>query len=776
MRTVLTKRVWPILRFLVIASLLLFVGFLLIDRLDPVDLRSRSIARVVVDSHGEPLRAFADKRSEWRYPIRLEQISIYYLEALIAYEDRWYYHHFGVNPFSLVRAAWQWLLNGRIVSGGSTITMQVARIRYPGKRSIPYKFRQIVRALQLEWRYSKNEILSYYINHAPFGGTLLGVEAASRSYFGYPAQQLTRAQGALLAVLPQAPSRYRPDRYPELAQQQRDKVLDRMQRFALLTPEEVADAKLETVEANAPQLQPLAPLLSQRLIDTYPGDQLIPTFIDGEIQRQLEALSLDQVHRLPQHASLAMLVMEHGSGRVVAYLGSAEMTDRERFGYLDMVSARRSPGSTLKPFIYGLAIDEGLIHSESLLMDAPLTFGDYRPQNFSRGFSGPVSVTTALQQSLNIPAVQVLEQLDPGNFFARMQTAGAGLELPVGAVPNLAIALGGVATDLEHLVSLYSALGNEGYAITPRLTPKDPQQRQRLLSSASAWILRDILSQQREEANWQQNLAIKTGTSYGNRDAWAIGVADHHTIGVWVGRPDNAAMTGHYGSFTAVPILRSVAALLPGTNHAVHPKPATVSRATICWPGGQQTPKLCDQQRLAWIVDGMIPATIMGSVVESPLIPNPYLELRLARDSGLRTALGCVIESQQRVIPVWPAPLQDWLAEKWRNEYRIPPLDPRCNRNAGLLSESPVKILGLDDKARLKRHTTTAEQPLLSFRAVGGQPQWYWFLNGALLDSRGDRLELPMPMPGSYQLAVTDQAGISDTLEFVVEPEQISQY
>jgi penicillin-binding protein 1C len=760
----------------VIATLLSFVGFLLIDRLDPVDLQSHSIARVVVDRHGEPLRAFADKHSEWRYPIRLEQVSPYYLEALIAYEDRWYYHHFGVNPLSLLRAAWQWLYNGRIISGGSTITMQVARIRYPGKRSIPYKLQQIVKALQLEWRYSKDEILSYYINHAPFGGTVRGVEAASRSYFGYPARQLTRAQGALLAVLPQAPSRYRPDRYPELAQQQRDKVLDRMARFGLLTAEAVADAKLETVEANAPQLQPLAPLFAQRLIDTYPNAHLIPSFIDREIQRRLEALSLDQLHHLPQHASLAMMVMEHGSGRVIAYLGSAKMTDLERFGHLDMVSAKRSPGSTLKPFIYGLAMDEGMIHSESLLMDAPLTFGDYRPQNFSRGFSGPVSVTTALQQSLNIPAVQVLEQLDPGHFFARMQTAGAGLQLPLGAAPNLAIALGGVATDLEHLVSLYSALGNEGYALKPRLTSTDPQQRHRLLSSGSAWVLRDILSQQKEEATWRQNLAIKTGTSYGNRDAWAIGVTDHHTIGVWVGRPDNAAMTGHYGRFTAVPLLRAAASVLPDTSHAAHSKPATVSRTAICWPGGQQTPKLCDQERLAWIVDGMVPATLMGSIAESPLIPNPYLELHLARDSGLRIALGCMIESQQQIIPVWPAPLQDWLAEKWRNRSRIPPLDPRCNRNAGLLSESPVEILGLDDKARLKRHTTTAEQPLLSFRAVGGQPQWYWFLNGTLLDSRGDRLKLPMPMPGSYQLAVTDQAGVSDTLEFVVEPEQIIQY
>jgi penicillin-binding protein 1C len=768
--TALIKQAWRIVRPVAIAGTLLFISFLLIDWLQPVDLEARSAARVVVDSRGEPLRTFADSLGEWRYPIRLDQVSPYYLEALITYEDRWYYHHFGVNPFSLLRAAWQWLRNGRIISGGSTLTMQVARIRYPGGSDIATKLRQILRALQLEWRYNKTEILTYYINHAPFGGTLQGVEAASRSYFGYPARHLTRAQAALLAVLPQAPSRYRPDRYPQRAQKERDKVLERMVQFAQLTPEEAADAKLETVEANSPRLDPLSPLLARRLINAYPNSRLIPSFIDREVQRRLEALSRDQVHRLPQHASLALLVMEHDSGRVIAYLGSIDLLDMERFGYLDMVTAERSPGSTLKPFIYGLAMDQGLIHSESLLMDVPLSFGDYRPQNFNRGFSGPVSVSEALQQSLNIPAVQMLEQLKPSAFFAHMQTAGAGLHLPSGATPNLAIALGGVSTDLEHLVSLYSALGNEGYAITPRLTPNDPLRRHRLLSSGSAWILRDILSQHKEEAVWQHGLAVKTGTSYGNRDAWAIGIAEHHTIGVWVGRPDNAAMTGHYGSFTAVPILRAAASILPDADHSAHAKPESVSRTTICWPTGQQTAELCDQERSAWIVGGVVPATLMGSVEHSPLIPHPYLKLRLASDSGLRIALGCKVDSQERVIPLWPAPLQSWLADKRRNRQRIPPLDPRCNRKAGLLSETPVEILGLDDNARLKRHATTAEQPLLSFRAVGGQPQWYWFLNGALLDIQGNKLNLPMPSPGSYQLAVSDQAGMSDMLEFVVEP------
>jgi penicillin-binding protein 1C len=765
------NRVWRFARPVIVTATLLFTTFLLIDWLAPVDLQPRTSARVVVDNRGEPLRAFAGDNGEWRYQVSLEQVSPYYLQALIAYEDRWYYHHFGINPLSLARAAWQWIYHGHIISGGSTLTMQVARIRYPEHGGIIAKLKQIVRALQLERHYSKEEILAYYLNHAPFGGPLQGVEAASRSYFGYPAAHLTRAQAALLAVLPQAPSRYRPDRFAALARQQRDKVLNRMVEFGLITPAERDDAKLEPVAATPPRIKSLAPLLSRRLVDSQSDAHLIPTFIDRDLQRRLEALARDQLHLLPQNASLAMVVMEHGSGKVVAYLGSAEMTDTERFGYIDMVTAERSPGSTLKPFIYGLAMDEGLIHSESLLMDAPLTFGDYHPQNFGRGFSGPVGVSTALQQSLNLPAVQVLEQLRPANFFARVQTAGAELRLPPGATPNLAIALGGVATTLERLVSLYSALGNNGYAIAPRLTPDAPLQRHRLLSPGTAWVIRDILSHRQGES-WQQGLAIKTGTSYGNRDAWAIGVGQHHTLGVWVGRPDNAAMTGHYGSFTAVPILRAAAAILPDSGQAAHHRPDNISRVTICWPTGQPTTALCDQEKTAWIIDGVIPPTLMGSMERTPLIPTPYVKVRLARDSGKRVALGCTLEAQVIALPIWPAPLQSWLPLKWRTSQRIPPLDPRCKTHSGLLSETPVEIIGLNDNARLKRHATTAEQPILALRAIGGQPQWYWFLNGELLQNEGDTLKLPVPEPGRYQLAVTDQAGMSDKLEFVVEPEE----
>ena len=757
----------------ILGSLILTVlCWLLLNLISPADLTARQPAQVVVDQHGQLLRAFADPNGVWRYHVSSDQVSPYYLDALFTYEDRWFYHHWGVNPLALGRAAWQWLRHGEIISGGSTLTMQVARIRYGLKGGWADKLRQLLLALQLEWRYSKQDILEYYLNHAPFGGTLEGVEAASRSYFGYPAAQLTRAQAALLAVLPQAPSRNRPDRYPQRAEHERNKVLDRLVSFGKLSIAQAADAKLEAVVATAPKAPIIAPLLARRLHQLLPDQPVIATFLNHDLQVSLEEIARNSLHYLPERSSVAILVMEHGSGRVVGYVGSVDFADQQRFGHVDMVTAWRSPGSTLKPFIFGLAMDEGLVHSESLLLNVPLAFGDYRPVNFTHGYSGPVSVRTTLQQSLNIPSVQILERLEPGRFYARMQTAGADLHLPPGARPSLALALGGVATDLEHLVRLYSALAHGGETLKPRLTSTDPEVREPLLSAGSAWIIRTLLSQSHDRQRRQSSFAVKTGTSYGNRDTWAVGVTAHHTLGVWVGSPDNAAMVGHFGSVTAVPIAQAVAALLPQTTYQLPPQPQTVTRQTICWPGGQPAPaSLCDEKHQAWILDGMMPRTFMGTVDTIPLIPDAQLSLNVAADSGLRTPLGCLDETDELQIPIWPAAVQNWLPEQWRNRTRLPALDPRCQIDDGLLPDVPLRISGIQDGDRIKVHASTNQSPAINISAVGGQPEWFWFLNGELLPENGPRLKLPLPVPGHYELIVADQSGASDRIGFVVEAE-----
>ncbi|AZD58689.1 Penicillin-insensitive transglycosylase & transpeptidase PBP-1C [Pseudomonas chlororaphis subsp. aurantiaca] len=622
------RRGWRILRMVLGGLLLLWAGLWLADRIWPLPLPKDDLARVVLAEDGTPLWRFADANGVWRYPVRTDEVSPYYLDALLTYEDRWFYSHPGVNPMALVRAAWQNLTGGRVLSGGSTLSMQVARLLDPHSRTWHGKLRQLWRTAQLEWHLSKQQILTLYLNRAPFGGTLQGVAAASWAYLGKSPQHLTHAEAALLAVLPQAPSRLRPDRHAARAQAARDKVLQRLARFQVW-PQSAVDEALQEPLLLAPRLEPsLAPLLARRL-NRPDSPPLIRTTLDANLQRRLEDLLLGWRARLPEHTSAAILVVEEQSMAVRAYLGSVDINDARRFGHVDMISAMRSPGSTLKPFLYGMALDAGLIHSESLLQDVPRRYGDYRPGNFSMGFSGAVSASTALATSLNLPAVQLLEAYGPKRFAAEMRIGGMPLTLPALAEPNLALILGGAGSRLEDLVSGYSAFARGGKSASLRLQPDDELRERPLLSPGSAWIVRRILSGQarpdrdpRAELVQRPVLAWKTGTSYGFRDAWAIGVGPRYLIGIWIGRPDGTPVPGQFGLASAAPLMLQVHDVLinrdsqRGISAPVQPVPLNVGVAAICWPLGQPMSRSdpnCRRQRFAWTLDGTTPPTLQAA-------------------------------------------------------------------------------------------------------------------------------------------------------------------
>ncbi|MGE5385484.1 MAG: penicillin-binding protein 1C, partial [Betaproteobacteria bacterium] len=566
---------------------------MILDRLfpPPVPGRDAPHALLVVARDGTPLRTFPDNEHVWRHPVRLSEVSPRYVEALIRYEDRAFRWHLGINPLALARAAQQWLEHGRIVSGGSTLTMQVARILDPTPRTLLGKLRQIARAIQLEWHYSKDEILTLYLNYAPMGGVLEGVEAASRAYLGKPAQRLSHADAALLTVLPQAPSYFRPDRHPQRARQARDKVLRRMAGF--WSHADIADAMQEPVAAQTLRDPLLAPLLAQRLRKEAAGRQRIDTTIDPHAQKTVELLLLDRLAQLPPRVSMAALVVDNASLEVRAYAGSADFSDGERFAHVDMVRASRSPGSTLKPFLYGLALDEGLIHSESLLADVPQSFSGYQPGNFQQSFHGPVSVSEALTKSLNVPAVEVLDRLEPVRFVSLLRRGGLKLDLPAGATPNLSVILGGVGTSLEQLVGAYTAFARGGVAGKPRYTPSAPKEEQRMLSEGAAFIIRDVLESGgpvnravESGPGVSRGIAWKTGTSFGFRDAWSIGVSDRFTVGVWIGRPDGTPNPGFFGANIAAPLLVDIFSSLDNQAPAPRRPPASVTQEKICWPLG----------------------------------------------------------------------------------------------------------------------------------------------------------------------------------------------
>jgi penicillin-binding protein 1C len=433
------------------------------------------------------LRAFADDNGIWRYPVAPKQVSPLYLQALLNYEDRWFWTHPGVNPFALARAVGQLIWYQRPVSGGSTLTMQVARIIDPHSRSLFGKGKQLFRALQLEAHLSKSEILTLYLNYAPFGGSIQGVQAASFAYLGKPADRLSHAEAALLAVLPQSPSRLRPDREPRAAQVYRDKVLDRMRTLRVWSQSRQSGSSIRACRALAPPLKAaLLPNACAKLI--RPAQH--STTIDPGLQSAVEARVSTYLAHLPERTSAALLLVDNANSEALAYVGSGTFGDEARLGHVDMVRALRSPGSTLKPFLYGLALDDGLIDSESLLVDAPQSFGGYRPANFNDAFNGPIGAAQALRLSLNVPAVDLLDRIGPARFMARLANGGVDLQLPRGAAPNLSIILGGAGARLEDLVGAYTAFNRRGVATRVRLTPDSAPIERRLLSDGAAWIVR----------------------------------------------------------------------------------------------------------------------------------------------------------------------------------------------------------------------------------------------------------------------------------------------
>ena len=530
------------------------------DRAFPPPLEKTEIfSREVVDKNGKLLRAFTTPGDKWRLKVTADEVDPQYIRMLIAYEDQRFYAHGGIDLRALARAAYQFASNIRILSGGSTLSMQVARLIEPRTdRTILAKLRQMARAAQLERRFTKAEILDLYLNLAPYGGNIEGVRAASLAWFGKEPARLNVAQSALLVALPQLPERRRPDRFPKEARAARERVLTRLSVVDVIGDGEASRADRIGVPRRRLAMPAYAAHLSEVAIRKS-QDRVVSTTLRKPVQAALEAVARQAVTTLGPKVSVALIMADARTGEILGENGSADYFDFRRAGFLDMTRAVRSPGSTLKPFIYGLAFEEGLIAQQTLIEDRPADFFGYRPRNFDMSYQGDVTIRQALQLSLNVPAVRLLDSVGPSRLLMRFRRAGVQAQLPKSEAPGLAIALGGVGVTLKDLVQLYAGLANGGRPVLLGDGVRDiptPTEGEPVLSRAATWQIGDILSAMRPpKGAIDRGIAYKTGTSYGYRDAWSIGYDGHHVIGVWVGRADNAAIPGISGYQTAAPIL-----------------------------------------------------------------------------------------------------------------------------------------------------------------------------------------------------------------------------
>lgn len=544
------------------------------DRLFPPNLaRLAARSALVVAEDGRLLTPFTARDGIWRLPVTADQVDPRYMQMLVAYEDKRFESHLGVDPLALARAIGQWVRAGHVVSGASTLTMQTVRLLEPRPRTLGAKLVEMARALQLEWRHDKREILGMYLTLAPYGGNIEGVRAASLLYFGKEPERLTDAEAALLVALPQSPEALRPDRHSAAARAARDRVLERMAALGLLTPAAKAEAVADAVPAARRPAVRVAAHLAERLRAADPDAPLLRTFVDLNLQLQLEGLARRYQLKLEEGATLALLVVENDGRKVRAYVGSGDYFDVSRLGQNDLVRAVRSPGSALKPFVYGLAFDDLLIHPETIVVDRPMRFGDYAPENFDKHFRGEVTAREALQLSLNLPVVALLDRLGPMRLVNVLQAAGTPLRLPDSVTaPGLPIVLGGAGITLQDLVTLYAGLADGGRVRPLQLIPGHGSETEAMLMGpVAAWYVTRILQDTPPPPGMLaagnrklgRAVAYKTGTSYGFRDAWALGYDAGYTVGVWVGRPDGTFSPGRMGRDAAAPLLFEIFDLLP---------------------------------------------------------------------------------------------------------------------------------------------------------------------------------------------------------------------
>ena len=565
----------------------------------------------VLARDGSLLHLFTVDDGRWRLAQPLAAVDPGYLALLIAYEDRRFARHRGVDPRALLRALTQSLLNGRVVSGGSTITMQVARLLEEGSTGRwPGKLRQLRVALALERVLDKDAILSLYLELAPMGGNLQGVRAGSWAWFGKEPTRLTEAEAALLVALPQAPALRHPEHHPEAARLARNRILARAAALGVISHDAWRAAEREALPSVRQPFPNHAPHLAERLRRADPDRAQHPTTLDASLQRSLEALVRAALPSLPAQATLALLVASSDSGEILAHIGSAEPTSEERRGFVDMTAAIRSPGSTLKPLVYGLAFSDALAHPETILQDRPVSYAGYAPRNFEVGFSGPVSAREALQASLNLPVVALTQALGPARLLAALRQAGVPAIVP-GDAPGLAISLGGIGVTLEGLVQLYAGIARGGEAIALSPLPGRPASRARLITPASAYFVADILASAPRPASlpdWP--LAYKTGTSHGYRDALAIGFDGAHVVGVWAGRADGNPVANLTGASVAAPLLFEVFAHLGDAAVPLPPAPPgtlLVGHAELPAPlqfFGARVHEAADNPELAFPPDG----------------------------------------------------------------------------------------------------------------------------------------------------------------------------
>jgi len=735
-------RRWFRWQHVLVACTSLFLWFLLLNWAFPLP-ETKAWSQVVLGQDGSLMTAYLTPDEKWRMRTSIDEVPDELVNALIEKEDQYFWHHPGVNPFALVRAAGANVLAGKRTSGASTITMQLARMMEPKPRTMGNKLIEMFRAFQLEWRYSKTEILELYLSYLPYGGNVEGVKAASYLYFDQPPQALSLGQSTLLTVIPNRPNSLRPDRHPEAARQARNKWLTRFEEASVFPKTDISTALAEPIVPNRHAIPNPAPQFARRLAGE-PGTHFLPTTLHPEVQAHSQALLLRHVKGL-QNKGLtngAVLVVDNKTMEVLAYCASADFQNKTAQGEVDAIQALRSPGSTLKPLIFAQAFDEGILHPHAMILDVPTDYSGFKPVNYDLRYRGRVRVNHALQQSLNIPAVRTLDKIGLDNFIQTLRRAGfRGISKQASGL-GLSLALGGCGVRLEELVTLYAAFAHGGHLQPLRYlqSAEAGTSQQSICSPEAAWMISDILSglerpdlpqHYAEKADLPQ-IAWKTGTSFGRRDAWAIGYNPRFTIGVWMGNMDGSQVIQMSGASASVPLLFDLfheISTLPSLGKDFEPswfsRPVTVVPKQYCSTTGHLVGPHCDQDLPGWAILHQT----------QPKRCEHTQEIFTNADRSIQFCAACAPTGgfQRECYPAYPADLLNWFEAEGMDYQKPPPHNPACQ---GVFSGLGPKIQS--PEADGVYYLETGQELLLKAQSDQASLLHYWYMDGKYIGSAED--------------------------------------
>ena len=714
------------------------------------------------DRNGNVLRVTLTSDQKYRIWTPSKEISPALIEATLRFEDKYYDKHPGVNPVSLLRATWNLVFAGRTHAGASTITMQLARLRYHlHTRTVAGKLRQIVYALELERHYSKAQILEAYLNLAPYGRNIEGVGAASEIYFSKSAARVTNAEAVALSVIPQSPTRR-----ALIAGGENQRVTNAQQRWYSRSTTTETPALTFRAEART-RRQLTAPHFVQQVLESRTPSTERMTTLDLSLQQILEKRVTDYIAQNRDRGieNAAALLIDFKTMEVLAQIGSSDFSKIEIQGQVDGTRRPRSPGSTLKPFVYALALDQGKIHPLSLLKDAPHTFGDYNPENFDREFLGPIRAADALARSRNVPAVTLASELSHPAFYEFLRSADVSLPKPA-SFYGLSLPLGGAEVTMEDLVRLYAALANGGQLQPLRRFIEEPAAKKkiRIFSPEAAFLTLDMLGQIPRPGMTNSDLSRsapvfwKTGTSHGFRDAWSVAVFDHYVLAVWIGNFDGKRNAAFIGRTAAAPLLfqmiDGLRAREPSRPMPHLPDPGlNLKRVEFCAVSGQLPTSFCPHRTEGWFIPGISP--IAPCDVHREVLVDASTGLRVPQDDGTRTL-------KREVYEFWPSDLLALFERAGFPRKLPPPFSPSMDNELLSRGGHAPKINLPANEMTISNNSAPAPGIPLRAETETGVRKLYWFAGKTFLGACDAHEVLCWkPAPGVYQLIALDDHGRS---------------